>query len=95
MAITVGHRLLQREPSDERRNVLAVHLGRLDTYATSATLLTVLSRVLFLALFLETLGAASDLSPRASAGPAAVVAMVLAGRSSPALARAGGTASWP
>ena len=31
MAITVGHRLLQREPSDERRNVLAVHLGRLDT----------------------------------------------------------------
>ena len=93
MAITVGHRLLQREPSDERRNVLAVHLGRLDTYATSATLLTVLSQVLFLALFLETLGAAGGLEPPRFllALGLAVVAMVLAGEVlPPALARAGG-----
>ena len=71
MAITVGHRLLQQEPSDERRNVLAVHLGRLDTYATSATLLTVLSQVLFLALFLETLEPQAASSPRASCLPSA------------------------
>ncbi len=91
-AMTVGHRLLQREPGEARRAVLEVHLGRLDAYATSATLLTKTCQVLFFVFLLESLGSEGGLPLERFLGAVALAAagMVLSGEVLPsALARAG------